>query len=158
MICRPTSTDIHSQQKNLSMKKDRLKIYMYGAFKTVCFSFFGVGWGLWMKAGRKEEGASKSHFLMLSRRAAVLYCVAWGLFSPANLSMLQWPAWLWPPDALYRATTKAGECCLVPQCAPLIALLYTTFPRLPSRSFTHLQAGRQAGRPAHSGPQADVSV
>lgn len=117
--------------------------------KVYVFSFSGRGGctgGLRMKAERKEEGKSKSHFLMLSRRTAVLYCVAWGLFSLANLSMLQWPAWLWPPDALYRATTKAGECCLVPQCAPLIALLYTTFPRLASRSFTHtcIHTGRQA--------------
>lgn len=112
--------------------------------KKYVFFLFWLRWGLRVMAERKEEGYSKSHFLMLSRRAAVLYCVAWGLFSPANLSMLQWPAWLWPPDALYRATTKAGECCLVPQCAPLIALLYTTFPRLPSRSFTHSHTHRQA--------------
>lgn len=47
-----------------------------GFLKVYVFSFSWVGWGLWVKAERKEEGESKSHFLMLSRRAAVLYCVA----------------------------------------------------------------------------------
>ncbi len=54
------------------------KIYkcMMHLKKSVFFPFFGIVWGLQMKAERKEEGESKSHFLMLSRRAAVLYCVA----------------------------------------------------------------------------------
>lgn len=89
-------------------------IYCFNLYTE--YIYFGsvgvVGWG------REEGGGGGSHFLMLSRRAAVLYCVAWGLFSPANLSMLHRPAWLWPPDALYRATTKAGECCIVLQLAP----------------------------------------
>lgn len=125
---------------------------MYGWFsKVYVFSFFWAGWGLWVKAERKKEGESKSHFLMLSRRAAVLYCVAWGLFSLANLSMLQWPAWLWPPDALYRATTKAGECCLSPSlCPPHCSTLHyvpqTPLPLLHTLAYT--QAGRQARRQA----------
>lgn len=144
------------------VKKKKKNIYGWWICKRICFCFLGR-WGMRVEAERKEEGYSKSHFLMLSRRASVLYCVAWGLFSPANLSMLQWPAWLWPPDALYRATTKAGECCLVLLCAPLIAPLCTTFPRLPSRSFTHTLAYTQTGearqgRPAYSGPLADMSV
>lgn len=38
--------------------------------------FFGLQRGLGVEAKRKEVGENKSHFLMLSRRAAVLYCVA----------------------------------------------------------------------------------
>lgn len=119
----------------------------YGFF----FSLFWEQWGSRVQGtGGRRRGLSKSHFLMLSRRAAVFYCVAWGLFSPANLNMLQWPAWLWPPDALYRATTKAGECCLLAACAPppstapppSPSLLYSTLrspgsPTAPSNWHTH---------------------
>lgn len=59
-------------EKNIDLKTQRCKMYL----KKYVFSFFGAEWGLRMKAERKEEGESKSHFLMLSRRAAVLYCVA----------------------------------------------------------------------------------
>lgn len=99
--------------------------------------FFSLGAkGVAVEAERKEEGRNKGHFLMLSRRTAVLYCVAWGLFSPANLSMLQWPARLWPPSALYRATTKAWECCLFSQRAP--SLLYSRLPSPAPLPLLHL--------------------
>lgn len=121
---------------------------MYAWFekKSRCFLLVvgatGGGMG-WRQSGKGGQVWNESHFLMISRRAAVLYCVAWGLFSLANLSMLQWPAWLWPPNALYRGTTKAGECCPVARCAPLIAPLYHV-PQTPPPTPLHIR--RQAGR------------
>lgn len=68
-----------------------------------------------------------------------------GQFEHASVASLA----LAPPNALYRATTKAGVCCSVPRCPPPPPLLYSKlrFPTLPSRSFTHLHAHRQPVQP-----------
>lgn len=51
----------------------KTKQYKYIVFINIVFFF---GWVGVAGQGREEEEGGKSHFLMLSRRAAVLYCVA----------------------------------------------------------------------------------
>lgn len=115
--------------------------------KSIYIYIFFLRWdGGWTEGREEGGGGSKSHFLMLSRRAAVPYCVAWGLFSLANLSMLQWPAWLWPPDALSRAYNKSWRMLPRPSvCPPHCSTLHYV-PQAP-RPLLHTLAytqGRQA--------------
>lgn len=61
------------------MQKNICDKILFFDLKKVEF-FFHIFLGLQRVVGeeaeRKEVGENKSHFLMLSRRAAVLYCVA----------------------------------------------------------------------------------
>lgn len=121
-------------------------MWIYSSWSIMHF-WEGLVW--WKEAERKRGGVG--YFLMLSRRAAVLHCVAWGLFSPANLSMLQWPAWLWPPWRIIQSHNKGWSMLLRPSVHPpphCSTLNYAPLPLL------HTLTCTQAASPAYSGPLA----